>query len=273
MISSGTRRQSLGCRCPGIAIRSSAIWRAGRRQGWVSEAGASAIRADLELAQIGVRRGFHLCRAGCRAVRLRDHELRGRALDGHVEARPSGAAAGARCGAATGARPTCSSASSTPSPTPPCSGGIAVFGASIMLIAQMYHMEGNPPDAVLTWALGALLAAVAAAIQPGARRHVRAAGRMDLHGARVQRVGALGLPACRGRRRRRRRPGSAGARACISPPSASWCGWCRSATSCSTTTRTGSWRSSESSWPVSPPPAPRRSMRVSRPPPRSSPTA
>jgi len=29
-----------------------------------------------------------------------------------------------------------------------------------MLIAQMYHLEGNPPDAVLTWALGALLAAV-----------------------------------------------------------------------------------------------------------------
>jgi uncharacterized membrane protein len=37
-------------------------------------------------------------------------------------------------------------------------GGIAVYGASIMLIAQMYHMEGNPPDAVLVWALGALLA-------------------------------------------------------------------------------------------------------------------
>jgi uncharacterized membrane protein len=37
-------------------------------------------------------------------------------------------------------------------------GGIAVYGASIMLIAQMYHMEGNPPDAVLMWALGALLA-------------------------------------------------------------------------------------------------------------------
>lgn len=33
--------------------------------------------------------------------------------------------------------------------------GVAIFGASIMLIAQMYHMEGNPPDAVLTWALGA----------------------------------------------------------------------------------------------------------------------
>src|SRR5690349_20407786 len=39
-------------------------------------------------------------------------------------------------------------------------GGIAVYGGSIMLIAQMYHMEGNPPDAVLMWALGALLAAV-----------------------------------------------------------------------------------------------------------------
>lgn len=38
-------------------------------------------------------------------------------------------------------------------------GGIAVYGASIMLIAQMYHMDGNAPDAVLMWALGALLAA------------------------------------------------------------------------------------------------------------------
>lgn len=36
--------------------------------------------------------------------------------------------------------------------------GIAVFGASIMLIAQMYHMDGNPPDAVLLWALGSLFA-------------------------------------------------------------------------------------------------------------------
>lgn len=38
--------------------------------------------------------------------------------------------------------------------------GVAMFGAGIMLIAQMYHIEGNPPDAVLTWALGALLAGV-----------------------------------------------------------------------------------------------------------------
>jgi uncharacterized membrane protein len=40
--------------------------------------------------------------------------------------------------------------------------GIAVYGGSIMLIAQMYHMEGNPPDALLAWALGALVAAVLA---------------------------------------------------------------------------------------------------------------
>jgi uncharacterized membrane protein len=29
-----------------------------------------------------------------------------------------------------------------------------------MLISQMYHMEGNPPDAVLMWAIGALTAGV-----------------------------------------------------------------------------------------------------------------
>ena len=45
-------------------------------------------------------------------------------------------------------------------------GGIAVYGASIMLIAQMYHMEGNPPDAVLMWALGALLAVALAKSNP-----------------------------------------------------------------------------------------------------------
>ncbi len=44
--------------------------------------------------------------------------------------------------------------------------GVAVFGASIMLIAQMYHIDGNPPDAVLTWAAGALLAGVALGSTP-----------------------------------------------------------------------------------------------------------
>jgi uncharacterized membrane protein len=38
--------------------------------------------------------------------------------------------------------------------------GVGLFGASIMLIAQMYHIDGNPPDAVLAWAMGALLAGV-----------------------------------------------------------------------------------------------------------------
>lgn len=38
--------------------------------------------------------------------------------------------------------------------------GVAIFGASIMLISQMYHMDGNPPDAVLAWAIGGLLAGV-----------------------------------------------------------------------------------------------------------------
>jgi uncharacterized membrane protein len=38
--------------------------------------------------------------------------------------------------------------------------GTGIFGAAIMLVAQMYHMEGNPPDAVLMWAAGALAAGV-----------------------------------------------------------------------------------------------------------------
>jgi len=38
--------------------------------------------------------------------------------------------------------------------------GVAIFGAGIMLIAQMYHIDGHPPGAVRTWALGALAAGV-----------------------------------------------------------------------------------------------------------------
>lgn len=38
--------------------------------------------------------------------------------------------------------------------------GASVFGASIMLISQMYHIDGHPPDAVLVWAIGTLLAGV-----------------------------------------------------------------------------------------------------------------
>ncbi|AGK57560.1 hypothetical protein HYPDE_29423 [Hyphomicrobium denitrificans 1NES1] len=37
---------------------------------------------------------------------------------------------------------------------------VAMFGASIMLISQMYNIDGNPPDAVLMWWIGALFAGV-----------------------------------------------------------------------------------------------------------------
>ncbi|MFV0296295.1 MAG: DUF2157 domain-containing protein [Hyphomicrobiaceae bacterium] len=35
-------------------------------------------------------------------------------------------------------------------------GTVAAYGAGIMLIAQMFHMDGHPPDAVLLWACGAV---------------------------------------------------------------------------------------------------------------------
>ncbi|MFK5977329.1 MAG: DUF2157 domain-containing protein [Rhizobiaceae bacterium] len=38
--------------------------------------------------------------------------------------------------------------------------GSAVFGATIMLVGQIYHMQGNAKDAVLLWAGGAFLAAI-----------------------------------------------------------------------------------------------------------------
>jgi uncharacterized membrane protein len=34
--------------------------------------------------------------------------------------------------------------------------GVLVFGAAIMLVSQMYHMDGHPPDLFLLWGLGAL---------------------------------------------------------------------------------------------------------------------
>lgn len=37
-------------------------------------------------------------------------------------------------------------------------GGVSAFGASIMLIGQMYHLGGYPPHAVLMWAIGATVA-------------------------------------------------------------------------------------------------------------------
>ena len=40
------------------------------------------------------------------------------------------------------------------------------FGAGIMLIAQTYHVSGNPPDAVLLWGVGVFLAAILLASTP-----------------------------------------------------------------------------------------------------------
>lgn len=37
--------------------------------------------------------------------------------------------------------------------------GCGVFGAAIMLVGQMYHLQGKAEDAVLLWAVGSLLAA------------------------------------------------------------------------------------------------------------------
>jgi uncharacterized membrane protein len=38
--------------------------------------------------------------------------------------------------------------------------GVGIFGGAIMLISQMYHMDGNPADFMLVWAAGAFLAGV-----------------------------------------------------------------------------------------------------------------
>ncbi|MEO1292652.1 MAG: DUF2157 domain-containing protein [Pseudomonadota bacterium] len=37
---------------------------------------------------------------------------------------------------------------------------VGLFGGAIMLISQMYHLSGHPPDAVLAWGLGGLVAGV-----------------------------------------------------------------------------------------------------------------
>jgi uncharacterized membrane protein len=44
--------------------------------------------------------------------------------------------------------------------------GVALFGANIMLISQMYHIDGHAPDAVLVWAIGALSTGVVLRSKP-----------------------------------------------------------------------------------------------------------
>ena len=43
---------------------------------------------------------------------------------------------------------------------------VAIYGAGIMLIAQMYQMAGNPADAIWLWGLGAVIAGLATRSNP-----------------------------------------------------------------------------------------------------------
>ena len=99
-------------------------------------------------------------------------------------------------------------------------GGIAVYGASIMLISQMYHMEGSPPDAVLLWALGALahLRAGAVAAALAATFVLMVVWTCGSGRSAAPRIWAFSR---RGSRRRRLPSGWAGVRGCTSPRSAS----------------------------------------------------
>lgn len=68
--------------------------------------------------------------------------------------------------------------------------GVAVFGASIMLISQMFHINGNPPDGILLWWAGALLAGLALRSNPALALTMVLVGVwsfawMDQHGGRT----------------------------------------------------------------------------------------
>jgi uncharacterized membrane protein len=133
--------------------------------GWVSEAGASAIRADLasRRSPFGVAPIFAILGA----------VLFGFAVMSFVAAHWEGMSKLARLALLLVALWGCYGAAAAlfqrqleAFAQAAVLGGIAVFGASIMLIAQMYHMDGHPPDAVLMWALGALLAAALVRSRP-----------------------------------------------------------------------------------------------------------
>ena len=133
--------------------------------GWVNEAGASAIRSDLQSRKspFGVAPVFAILGA----------VLFGFAVMSFVASNWTAMSKLARLGLLLATLWGCYGAAAAlfqrqlnAFAHAAVLGGIAVYGASIMLIAQMYHMEGNPPDAVLMWALGALLAAVLARSKP-----------------------------------------------------------------------------------------------------------
>lgn len=130
-----------------------------RSNGWISEAGSEAIRRDLDAAGRGIGLATVLAVLGAVligfaamtfvAANWQDMARLFRlgllvialwgcyGLAGHLSVRGLGAFAQAAVLA-----------------------GVGVFGASIMLVAQMYHIDGHPPDAVLVWAAGALLSGV-----------------------------------------------------------------------------------------------------------------
>ena len=130
-----------------------------QQAGWVNEAGASAIRTDLQsrTSAFGVAQVFAILGA----------VLFGFAVMSFVAAHWTAMSKLARLGLLLATLWACYGGAAylfqrrlNAFAQAAVLGGIAVYGASIMLIAQMYHMEGNAPDAVLMWALGALLAAV-----------------------------------------------------------------------------------------------------------------
>ena len=110
-----------------------------------------------------------------------------------------------------------------------------------MLIAQMFHIEGHPPDAVLTWALGALAAGVILQSNPALALAMLliclwSGWETTDGGGEVHWAFLLGWGAVTGRHRL----AALGAPGCISPPSPCRSGSSASAISCSTATGTAS---------------------------------
>ena len=130
-----------------------------RERGWITEEGERAIRAEL----IGARRGIGL--PGVLA--MLGAVLIGFAVMSFVAANWQEMSRLARLGVILGGLLASYAAAGALAARrldafaeAAVLAGSAIFGAGIMLIAQMYHIEGNPPDAVLTWGAGTFLAGV-----------------------------------------------------------------------------------------------------------------
>jgi uncharacterized membrane protein len=127
--------------------------------GWVSEEGARAIRHELEAGGRGIGLSSALAVLGAVLIGFAAMSfVAGHWQDMSKLARIALLLAG--LGGAYGLAGGLSARGLDGFAEAAVLAGVGLFGASIMLIAQMYHIEGNPPDAVLTWAFGALLAGV-----------------------------------------------------------------------------------------------------------------